>query len=42
MDRVEDIKKFYLEHLAGARVEGNLLKAPCPFCQQGQESRVIC
>jgi len=39
MDLVEDIKKFYLEHLAGAKVEGNILKAPCPFCQSGRRAK---
>ena len=32
MDRAEEIKSFYSKHLPGAKIEGNLLKAPCPFC----------
>ncbi|MCP4669137.1 MAG: DNA helicase, partial [Deltaproteobacteria bacterium] len=28
----DHIKDFYLEHLPGARIDGGLLKAPCPFC----------
>ncbi|MBW1797991.1 MAG: DNA helicase, partial [Deltaproteobacteria bacterium] len=32
MDLTDEIKRFYLEHVPGAKVEGNLLKAPCPFC----------
>jgi replicative DNA helicase len=28
----EKIKAFYLRHLANARVKGNLLSGPCPFC----------
>jgi len=33
VDRADEIKKFYLEHLPGARVEADILKAPCPFCE---------
>ncbi|RJR39846.1 MAG: DNA helicase [Desulfobacteraceae bacterium] len=32
VDRADDIKRFYLEHLPGAKVEADILKAPCPFC----------
>ena len=32
MDRADRIKDFYIEHIPGAKLEGNLLKAPCPFC----------
>jgi KaiC/GvpD/RAD55 family RecA-like ATPase len=32
MDRAEEIKSFYLKNLPGAKIEGNRLKAPCPFC----------
>lgn len=39
MDRMEQTKHFYLEHVPKATVEGNLLKAPCPFCSaEGNES----
>ena len=39
MDVTDEIKRFYLEHLPGAKVEGGLLKAPCPFCptDEGEE-----
>lgn len=33
MDRADEIKRFYLEHLPGAKVEADILKAPCPFCE---------
>jgi len=40
MDHADEIRKFYLEHLAGAKLEGNILKAPCPFCAgDKQENR---
>ncbi len=39
MDHAEEIKKFYLEHIPGAKVEGNLLKAPCPFCPSGGKEK---
>lgn len=32
MDHHTRIKTFFLEHLPGAKIQGNLLKAPCPFC----------
>jgi replicative DNA helicase len=32
VDTTDQIKRFYLEHLPEATVEGGLLKAPCPFC----------
>ncbi|MGD2126017.1 MAG: DnaB-like helicase C-terminal domain-containing protein [Desulfobacteraceae bacterium] len=32
MDRVDQLKAFYLEHIPGARIEGNILKGTCPFC----------
>ncbi|MBW1667657.1 MAG: AAA family ATPase [Deltaproteobacteria bacterium] len=35
MDIATDTKKFYLKHIPGARIEGNLLKAPCPLCTPG-------
>jgi len=37
MDHGDAIKGFYLEHLPGAKVEGNILKAPCPFCAGGEQ-----
>jgi len=33
MNRIEEIKKFYLEHLTEAKIEGDTLTAPCPFCK---------
>ncbi len=35
MKRSDAIKTFYLSFLPGAKVEGNLLKVPCPFCPGG-------
>ncbi|MCP4693607.1 MAG: DNA helicase, partial [Desulfobacterales bacterium] len=32
MNHKERITKFYLKHIPGARMDGALLKAPCPFC----------
>ena len=37
MDLKEQIKKFYLENVPGKKLDGNLLKAPCPFCS-GKEN----
>ena len=37
MDRPEAIQNFYLEHIPEAKIEDNILKAPCPFC--GSEDR---
>jgi replicative DNA helicase len=39
VDITDQIKRLYLEHLPEARVEGGLLKAPCPFCptSEGEE-----
>jgi len=37
MDRNDEIKRFYLEHLPGAKVEGNILKAPSPFCSSAKK-----
>jgi replicative DNA helicase len=39
MDRPDDIKKFYSENLPGAKLEANILKAPCPFCSSGEEEK---
>lgn len=36
MNLSDAVAKFYLEHIPGSRVEGNLLKAPCPFCSRGE------
>ena len=42
MDRADVIKKFYLEQIPGAKAEGNLIKAPCPFCpSEGEEKQGI-
>ena len=32
MERPEAIQNFYLEYIPGAKIEDNILKAPCPFC----------
>ena len=32
MDVLDQINRFYREHLTGAVIEKNYLKAPCPFC----------
>lgn len=32
VDGPDQIQRFYLEHLPGAKQEGTLLTAPCPFC----------
>jgi replicative DNA helicase len=32
MDHAEEVKRFYIEHLPGAKMEGTMLKAPCPLC----------
>ena len=37
MEKAEEIKNFYLEHIPGAKVEANLLKGPCPFCPPEEE-----
>jgi KaiC/GvpD/RAD55 family RecA-like ATPase len=39
MDRPDDIRKFYLENIPGAKLEGNILKAPCPFCSPGDTEK---
>ena len=32
MDRPDEVRKFYVENVPGATLEGNLLKAACPLC----------
>ena len=39
MDRHEEIKKFYTEQIPGAKIEDNLLKAPCPFCAKNKPQK---
>ena len=39
MDFAEQIKKFYLENVPTAKLEGNLLKAPCPFCSGNENEK---
>ena len=39
MSRFEEIKTFYMEHIPGARIEGKVLKAPCPFCSSTANSK---
>jgi hypothetical protein len=43
MDRAEALKTFYLQNTSGAKMEGNLFKAPCPFCatDKGQKPGVM-
>lgn len=39
MDPAEEFKEFYSRHVPDAKVEGNLLKAPCPMCaRMGKEA----
>lgn len=33
MNHKEHVEKFYLKHIPGAKMDGALLKAPCPFCK---------
>ncbi len=35
----EQIKAFYLEHLAHARIQGQLISAPCPFCKNKKKEK---
>lgn len=38
VDRSDEIKRFYLEHLPGAKLEAGILKATCPICSsEGKE-----
>jgi replicative DNA helicase len=39
MDRADELKTFYLRNTPGAKMEGNLLKAPCPFCATDKEQK---
>jgi replicative DNA helicase len=39
MDRGEEIKRFYLEQIPGAKLEGHLLKAPCPLCSSDRKEK---
>jgi len=43
MDRADELKTFYLQNTPGAKMEGHLLKAPCPFCktEKGQKPGVM-
>jgi len=36
MDMADAIKRFYIEQVPGAKIEGKLLKGPCPFCSSGK------
>lgn len=38
MNRPDEIKRFYLEHLPDAKIEAGILKAPCPFCNSAGKS----
>lgn len=37
MDRADEIRNFYMEHIPDFELEGNILKAPCPFCSKGED-----
>ncbi|UCF56729.1 MAG: AAA family ATPase [Deltaproteobacteria bacterium] len=39
MDRTDEKKNFYLKHIPGAKMDGNLLKAPCPFCSSSETEK---
>src|SRR4030067_912269 len=39
MEPVEVTKKFYLEYLPGAELEGNVLRAACPICQSNDKQQ---
>ena len=39
MDRYEDVKRFYLENIPEAEVEGTILKGPCPFCSSSGDKK---
>lgn len=39
MDRSEELKRFYLDRIPGAKLEGHLLKAPCPLCSSDPKER---
>ncbi len=39
MDRADALKEFYLKYVPGAKMDGNLLKAPCPFCATGEKHK---
>lgn len=44
MDHGDAIKAFYVEHLPEAKVEENILRAPCPFCagsEQGKQGTLV-
>ena len=32
MDRPDEVRRFYMENIPGATLDGNLLKAACPLC----------
>jgi len=39
MVQLDHLKKFYIENIPGAKMEGHYLKAPCPFCtSSGKEN----
>jgi KaiC/GvpD/RAD55 family RecA-like ATPase len=39
MDLTEELRRFYLEHVPNGKMEGHLLKAPCPFCTASEEKK---
>ncbi len=39
MDFVDQIKKYYCDHIRGVALEKNYLKAPCPFCKPGENGQ---
>ncbi len=39
MNNTEKIKNFYIKHAPNAKMDGNFLKAPCPFCESGEDEK---
>jgi len=37
MELNERLAVFYREHLSGTKLEGTILKGPCPFCKKGTD-----
>jgi len=39
VDRADEVKRFYMENLPGAKLEADILKAPCPFCETARKTK---
>ena len=39
MDRIDETNDFYSKHIPGAKLDGNLLKGPCPFCSSSETGK---